>query len=116
MRPAVLVIAAALAFPGMVITSGCETPPPPLADVPPPRDPARQGVKAPKPGPGYFWVEGYHEYVPEQKLYKWVPGRWERERPGYRFYPAGYRVVQGDKYEFHPERWEEIQTAEGYGF
>ena len=116
MRLAVLATAAMLAMPGVIMTSGCETPPPPVADVPPPRDPPKQNVKPPKPGPDYFWVEGHHQYVPDQKLYKWIPGRWERARRGYRFYPAGYRVVEGGKYQYNPERWEPIPTEERFGY
>jgi hypothetical protein len=69
-------------------------PPPPLVYGP-------VGVA---PGPGYYWVDSYYDWV--GGAWVWRPGRWARpphpgyvwRRPYYERYRNGYRM--------HPGHWE----------
>ena len=38
--------------------------------------PVSVGVVGVAPGPGYVWVDGYHDWRGDR--YVWVPGRWTR--------------------------------------
>lgn len=45
------------------------------APMPPPR-PYGVGMVGRPPGPGYVWVDGYHDW--RGRGYVWVPGDWRR--------------------------------------
>ncbi|HUI43541.1 MAG TPA: YXWGXW repeat-containing protein [Terriglobia bacterium] len=61
--------------------------------VAPPR-PEHVGRIGRAPGPGFVWIEGYHEW--RGNAYVWVPGRWERPpRPRARWVRPHYRHVRG---------------------
>jgi hypothetical protein len=36
----------------------------------------RTEVAVASPGPGYYWVPGYYDWVPARANYVWVEGRW----------------------------------------
>ena len=70
--------------------------------VAPPR-PVHVGVVGVAPGPGFVWVEGWHEW--RGGAYVWVPGRWERPpRPRAVWIAPHYRHVHGG-YVFVRGRW-----------
>jgi hypothetical protein len=52
---------------GAVVYSRRPMPPPPSLAV---------GIVGARPGPGFVWVDGYHDW--RGKRYVWVPGRWHK--------------------------------------
>ncbi|MGH9513307.1 MAG: YXWGXW repeat-containing protein [Terriglobales bacterium] len=91
-RICVALLTAALAVPAFgQISVFIGTPPPPL----------RYERRAPIPGPGFVWVEGY--WAPYGHHYRWVPGRWERppyegaywSHPHYDHYREGWQLHEG---------------------
>jgi len=66
-----------------------------------PPAPVHVGPVGVAPGPGYVWVDGYHEYVGDH--YLWHEGTWERPpRPHAVWVPhrwvhrnGGYVFIQG---------------------
>jgi len=45
------------------------------------------------PGPGYFWMGGYWNWVGGRHV--WVGGHWAEPRPGYRWEPHSWVRVNG---------------------
>ncbi|HTQ78699.1 MAG TPA: hypothetical protein VMM92_01800 [Thermoanaerobaculia bacterium] len=50
------------------------------------------------PGPGYAWVPGYWDWVPERADYVWVEGRWAQP-------PHAHAVWVAPRYERHRGGW-----------
>ncbi len=68
-----------------------------------PPAPVRVGVVGVAPGPGYVWIDGYHEY--RRNRYVWVEGRWARPpHRNWAWVPAHYRPVRGG-WMFVPGHW-----------
>jgi hypothetical protein len=67
-------------------------PPPPQVEV----------MVAP-PGPGYFWLGGYWNWIGGRHV--WVGGRWEAHRPGYAWAPHQWHR-EGGGWRLAPGRWE----------
>ena len=94
-RPARLpLLAGAL---GAILLTGCVVAPAPMVSDPY-GYPATTGVYAPMappapyyevqpalPYPGAIWINGYWNWTSNR--HHWVPGRYERPRPGYRWQP-----------------------------
>ena len=71
-------------------------------DVVAPRAPPPFVIEAVQPRRGYVWVHSFyrwdgHDFVP-------VPGRWEPEKPGYRYVDARWEQHR-DGWHFRPGRW-----------
>lgn len=79
----------AQAYPGDVVVVA---PPPPQVEV----------VVAP-PGPGYFWVGGFWNWVGGRHV--WIGGRWEAHRPGWGWAPHTWHR-HGDGWRSAPGHWE----------
>lgn len=69
----------------------------PVMVAPPPPPGEVIGVA---PGPGYFWIGGFWNWIGGR--YVWVGGHWEAHRQGYRWQPhhwaregQGWRAEQG---------------------
>lgn len=69
----------------------------PVMVAPPPSQGEVFGVA---PGPGYFWISGYWNWVGARHV--WIAGRWEPGRPGQHWVPhhwqrdgAGWRASPG---------------------
>jgi hypothetical protein len=63
-------------FAGILLLSACADHPRNVVYVrTPPPPPIRETILV-SPGPGYFWVGGFHSW--NGNSYVWVPGRWER--------------------------------------
>jgi hypothetical protein len=55
------------------------------------------------PGPGYFWIGGYHRW--DGNAYVWVPGHWDRPpRPGVRWVAHRW-VRRGGGWVFVEGHW-----------
>ena len=92
-----------LLFCAFLLTAGLASAAQVVIRVAPPR-PARVGVVGVAPGPGYVWVEGYHEW--RGNAYVWVPGRWLLPPgPRARWIAPRYRHVRGG-WVFVPGRWQ----------
>ena len=86
----------------LLLTAGLASAQQVIIRVAPPR-PVRVGVVGVAPGPGFVWVEGYHEW--RGGAYVWIPGRWMRPpRPHARWIPPRYRHVRGG-WVFVRGRW-----------
>jgi hypothetical protein len=55
------------------------------------------------PGPGYFWVAGYHTW--NGRAYAWVPGRWERVPPGHTAWVSGHWAHEKRGYYWVNGHW-----------
>lgn len=67
----------------------------------PPGDPGE--VVTVSPGPGYFWIGGYWNWVGNRHV--WVGGRWEAHRSGYAWAPhRWYR--EGPGWRAAPGHWQ----------
>jgi WXXGXW repeat (2 copies) len=67
-------------------------PPPPQVEV----------VVSP-PGPGYFWIGGYWNWVGGRHV--WIGGRWEAHRHGYGWAPHQWHR-HGGGWRLAPGRWQ----------
>lgn len=67
-----------------------------------PPSPQVEVVVAP-PGPGYFWIGGFWNWVGGRHV--WVGGHWEAHRPGYQYAPHQWRR-EGNGWRQAPGRWE----------
>lgn len=66
--------------------------------------PALQGeVIGVAPGPGYFWIGGFWNWVGGRHV--WVGGHWEANRQGYRWRPHHW-VRDGQGWRAEQGRWE----------
>ncbi len=68
-----------------------------------PPAPVHVGMLGVAPGPGYAWIDGYHEYRGDR--YVWVEGRWAR--PPHRHWvwvSPHYRPARGG-WVFVPGHW-----------
>jgi hypothetical protein len=54
------------------------------------------------PGPGYFWVGGFWNWVGGRHL--WVGGRWQAQRPGYYWAPHAWQR-HGHGWRAQPGYW-----------
>jgi len=69
-----------------------------IGSAPPPM---RREVRAPMPGPGYIWTDGY--WGTSRGRYVWMPGQWQRapyegatwHHPHYDHYQRGWQVHEG---------------------
>jgi hypothetical protein len=59
--------------------------------------------RIPAPGPGFFWVAGFHTW--NGRSYAWVPGRWERIPPGRRSWVAGHWAHERRGYYWVDGHW-----------
>lgn len=55
------------------------------------------------PGPGYFWIGGYWNWIGGRHV--WVGGRWENHRQGYQWAPHQWRR-ESNGWRMAPGRWE----------
>lgn len=86
----------------LLLTAGMASAQGVVIRVGPPR-PVHVGVIGVAPGPGFVWIEGYHEW--RGGAYVWIPGRWERPpRPHAVWIAPRYRHVHGG-YVFVRGRW-----------
>ena len=67
---------------------------------PPPR--LREAVP-PRPGPGYFWIDGHWRW--EGGNHVWVTGHWEPERRGERWTAAQWKLEPGGRWAFVDGYW-----------
>jgi hypothetical protein len=65
--------------------------------------PAQVDVVIAPPGPGYFWIGGFWNWVGGRHV--WVGGRWEAHRPGYAWAPHQWHR-HGGGWRSAPGRWE----------
>ena len=56
------------------------------------------------PGPGFFWIGGYWNWVGNRHI--WVSGRWETHRPGYHWVPHQWHQ-RGNGWHQEHGRWEQ---------
>ena len=54
------------------------------------------------PYPGAIWIGGYWGW--NGGRHQWVPGRWDRPRPGYNYRPHAW-VNQGGRWHSHGGGW-----------
>ena len=54
------------------------------------------------PYAGAFWIGGYWGW--NAGRHQWVPGRWDRARPGYNWRPHAW-VQQGGRWHLHAGGW-----------
>ena len=54
------------------------------------------------PFPGAVWIGGYWGW--SSGRHHWVPGRWDRPRPGYAWRPYGW-APQGGRWHLHGGGW-----------
>jgi hypothetical protein len=80
---------------GVVVSDG------ELINVAPPQ--AQVEVVVAPPGPGYFWINGYWNWIGGRHV--WVGGRWEAHRQGYQWAPHQWRR-EGNGWRMAPGRWE----------
>lgn len=89
LRPIRLVVVSALA---VVTLSACVVAPlyspEPVVVAQPPPQPYAEVVPV-APYAGAIWINGYWGW--SRNRYEWVPGRYERPRPGYRWQPHHWR-------------------------
>ena len=55
------------------------------------------------PGPGWFWIGGYWNWVGGRHV--WIGGRWESRRPGYGWAPHRWHR-EGPGWRPEPGHWE----------
>lgn len=55
------------------------------------------------PYPGAIWINGYWGYSGNR--HQWVPGRYERPRPGYRYQPHRWQPVARGGWQLHGGGW-----------
>lgn len=55
------------------------------------------------PGPAYFWIGGFWNWVGNRHV--WVGGRWEARRPGYAWEPHRWHR-DGQGWRASPGRWQ----------
>jgi hypothetical protein len=55
------------------------------------------------PGPGFFWIGGFWNWVGGRHV--WIGGRWEAHRPGYGWAPHQWHR-HGNGWRQAPGRWE----------
>jgi WXXGXW repeat (2 copies) len=55
------------------------------------------------PGPGYFWVPGFHTWT--GSVYAWVPGRWDRPPRPRAIWVPGRWVHERRGWYFVEGRW-----------
>jgi hypothetical protein len=101
-RTAVAAVVVAVALGGCVVTA---TPygyyaGPAIAVAPPP--PQVDAVVGVAPGPGFFWIGGYWDWVGGRHV--WVGGHWQAPRAGYRWEPHAW-VHGADGWHAHPGHW-----------
>jgi hypothetical protein len=72
----------------------------PVITVAPP--PPQVEVITVAPGPGFFWIGGYWNWVGGRHV--WMGGHWEAHRPGY-FYAPGHWVQHSNGWAFASGRW-----------
>ena len=71
--------------------------------VPRPPPPPVVGVVGYAPGPGYVWIDGFHDL--RGTVWVWAPGRWVRPpRPG-AVWERSYWEPHERGYRFHRGRW-----------
>lgn len=70
--------------------------------APPPR-PMTYGVVGMAPGPGYVWVDGYHDW--RSSRYVWVPGAWHRPPHPRAVWVPGYFQRHGHSHVWVGGRW-----------
>jgi len=68
----------------------------------PPR-PVHIGAVGVAPGPGYVWIDGYHEYVGDH--YVWHDGTWERPPHEHARWVAHRYVHRNGGYVFVQGHW-----------
>jgi hypothetical protein len=68
-----------------------------------PPAPVRVGVYAAAPGPGYVWIDGYHEWVGGR--YIWREGRWVRPPYAHATWVAPYWAPRHGGYAFVRGYW-----------
>lgn len=72
--------------------------------TPPPMPrPLAFGVVGVAPGPGYVWVNGYHDW--RVNRYVWVPGAWLRPPRPRAVWVPGRFVPRGGGYVWFGGRW-----------
>ena len=60
-------------------------------------------VIAVAPGPGFFWIGGYWNWVGSRHV--WTGGHWEAHRPGYHWTPHQWHR-DGSGWRAAPGRWD----------
>jgi hypothetical protein len=69
----------------------------------PPPPPAGYRVMGVAPGPGYVWIDGYHDW--RGRGYYWVPGRWTRPPRPHATWVPGYWQSRGGGHIWIRGRW-----------
>jgi len=70
--------------------------------VPPPPPPVA-GVVGYAPGPGYVWVDGFHDL--RGARWMWAPGNWIRPPRPHSVWVRSYWEPYGRGYRFHRGHW-----------
>jgi hypothetical protein len=77
---------------GVGVDIGVAPPPPRFERVPPPRA-------------GYVWAPGYWRWDGRWHRHVWMPGRWVRVHPGYRYRPATWVRGPHGRWHFRAGGW-----------
>ncbi|HXA46504.1 MAG TPA: YXWGXW repeat-containing protein [Burkholderiaceae bacterium] len=72
------------------------------------RPPPVRYERAPEYRPGHVWAPGYWGW--NGNAHVWYGGHWEGERPGYRYVPAAWVLVDGE-WVFNAAYWQPYAPA-----
>lgn len=78
------------------------TPPPPL----------RYERRAPMPGPGYIWIDGYWRW--DRGRYVWVPGVWQRPPYAGAYWSHGHWDRYPEGWRYHEGHWDREDHDDHY--
>ncbi len=108
-RAAMPLLCAAAALPLLLAPAGeaaaQQWRPPSQRSTAPSLNPVPQPRNEPRPAPrrGYIWVPGHWGWTASQGRV-WTAGRWEKDRPGWRFVGPQW-TLRGGEWVFVPGRW-----------